>query len=273
MARRRYEMTEAKIARRYKEGRGSGTGPDYKPWHTVQDVPSTGRRSRFLGRTAGRIHHALSDVETAAILEFDWDDEVTDIREQFPLDRDITRRLAAGMGVRHPRDPRTQVDIVVTTDVLVDHVRTGPQPYFVKPSSKLGERRVLEKLEIERRYWALKGLSLTVRTEREYPKDRFHNLAWLHSYHDVARQPWPRTGYWRQRGADLLRRLAGADQSLELGALIERLERPGGGFETGEVLALFRWLACQKMVRFDLGRRFDVRWPISALTLPPRLEV
>lgn len=266
-------MTETKIARRYKEGRGFGCGPDYKPWHFVWEVPSTGRRSRFFGRVARRIHQALSDIETAAILEFDWDDQVTDIREQFPLDRDVTRRIAAGIGVPHPRDPTTQVDIVMTTDVLVDHSRTGLQPYFLKPSSELGNRRVLEKLEIERRYWALQRLSLTVRTEKEYPKARFHNLEWLHPYHDVARHPWPWAGYWPKRGAELLRRLVSANPALELESLIARLERPGGGFETGEVLSLFRWLACQKILSFDLNRRFDVRWPISALTLPPGLAV
>lgn len=268
MARRRYDMTEAKIARRYKEGRGSGHGRDYKPWHYVQDVPSPGRRSRFLGRTTKRIHHALSDIETAAILEFDWDDEVTDIREQVPLDRDVTRRIAAAMGVRHPRDPRTQVDIVVTTDVVVDHSRTGRQPYFVKSSSELGKRRVLEKFEIERRYWALERLPLLVRTEKEYPKDRTHNLEWLHPFHDVARHSWPWEGYWQKRGHELVRRLVSADPALEIVSLIARLERPGGGFETGEVLSLFRWLACSKIIGFDLNRRFDPRWPIASLTLP-----
>jgi hypothetical protein len=58
-----------------------------------------------------------------------------------------------------------------------------------------------------------------------------------------------------------------------LGSLIAHLEGAGGGFETGEVLSLIRWLACQKIVGFDLNRRFDVRWRISALTLPPKLVV
>jgi hypothetical protein len=268
MARRRYEMTEAKIARFEREGRGRGFGADYKPWLTVHDVPSHGRRSRFLGRTTGRVHHTLSDIETAAILAFDWDDEVTDIREQFPLERDVTRRIAEAMGVRHPRDPFTQVDIVMTTDILVDHVRLGRRAYFVKPSSLLGQRRVLEKMEIERRYWALQRVPFTVQTEREYPKDRTHNLEWLHPYHDVARHPWPWAGYWVQRGGDLLRRLAAAEPSLEIQNLIARLERPGGAFEVGEVLSIFRWLACRKIVGFDLDRRFDVRWPLRALVLP-----
>jgi hypothetical protein len=273
MPRRRYAMTEAKIARFKKEGRGQGVGADYKPWLTVQDVPSRGRRSRFLGRKTARIHHALSDGETAAILEFDWADDVTDIREQFPLDRHVTRRIAAAMGVPHPRDPRTQVDIVMTTDILVDYANRRPHAFYVKRADDLGGRRLFDKMEIERRYWALRDCGFTVLTEKQFPKARFHNLEWLHPYHDVARHPWPWAGYWPKRGAELLRRLASFDPALELGSLVARLERPGGDFETGEVLSLFRWLACQKIVGFDLNRRFDVRWPISALTLPPGVTV
>ena len=50
MAKRRFEMTEAKIARFVREGRGMGDGASYKPWLTVHDLSSTGRVSRLIGR-------------------------------------------------------------------------------------------------------------------------------------------------------------------------------------------------------------------------------
>ena len=49
----------------------------------------------------------------------DWSDSVTDIREQFPLDRDETRQIAAAMGVKHPADSASQTDIVMTTDFMI----------------------------------------------------------------------------------------------------------------------------------------------------------
>jgi hypothetical protein len=38
MPRRKYEWNSAKFERYMKEGRGRGSGKDYKPWLTIQDV-------------------------------------------------------------------------------------------------------------------------------------------------------------------------------------------------------------------------------------------
>lgn len=45
-----------------KEGRGSGVGPDYKPWLTIQDVSSLGRSTRLKGTKTNRQHEFLSDL-------------------------------------------------------------------------------------------------------------------------------------------------------------------------------------------------------------------
>lgn len=90
MAKRRYCIDEDKLARFLKEGRGQGHGKDYRPWLTVQDVSSLGRSSRIHSCKTDREHHLLSDLETALFLLLDWSGVVTDIREQFPLDRDAT---------------------------------------------------------------------------------------------------------------------------------------------------------------------------------------
>ena len=39
------------------EGRGLGTGSDYKPWITIHDFPSNGKVVRILGQKTHRIHH------------------------------------------------------------------------------------------------------------------------------------------------------------------------------------------------------------------------
>ena len=120
MAKRRYDFDEAKITRYQKEGRGTGNGKEYKPWLTIHDVPSLGLASRTFGFKTGREHHCLSNLESGFLRILEWSDSVLDIREQFPLDREVTRMLAGRMGIEHPRDRRTQVDLVMTTDFLVD---------------------------------------------------------------------------------------------------------------------------------------------------------
>ncbi len=47
--------------------------------------------------TTGRVHHLLSDIEFRSFLLFDWAEDVVDIREQFPLDRVATQRIAESM--------------------------------------------------------------------------------------------------------------------------------------------------------------------------------
>jgi len=99
MARRKYSVDEALIARYRKEGRGTGIGFDYLPWLEIGDVPSQGRSHRLRGAKTGRVHHFLSDIEVALFYVLDWHDAVSDIREQFPLDRDETQEIARQLGV------------------------------------------------------------------------------------------------------------------------------------------------------------------------------
>ena len=116
----------------------------------------------------GRVHHYLWDIEWNAFLIYDWAASVVDIREQVPLDRGETAAIAEAMGVRHPMYPRTTVPVVTKTDFLLDTVVDGravEAARTVKPAAKLADRRVLEKLEIERRYWV--GRSVDCRTAKK----------------------------------------------------------------------------------------------------------
>ena len=70
MAKRKYEIDEAKIERFRKEGRGIGHGKDYKPWLTIHDVPSLGRVSRIFCFKTDREHHFLSDLEAGGSTPF-----------------------------------------------------------------------------------------------------------------------------------------------------------------------------------------------------------
>lgn len=122
MAKRKREITDAKIDRFIKEGRGQGAGSDYLPWLRVQDVPSTGRSTRGVGWTTLRQHTFLSDLERDYFYALDYADEVTDIREQYPLlPLEETKLIAENLGVEHPKDPKTGVDIVMTTDFVITY--------------------------------------------------------------------------------------------------------------------------------------------------------
>lgn len=266
MARRRYAIDEKKISRFLKEGRGQGHGADYKPWLNIQDISSLGRSARIYGNKTGRLHHLLSDVETGLFLLLDWDDHVTDIREQFPLDREVTQMLAAKMGVVHPRDTHTQTDIVMTTDVLVDVHCEGESRQIalsVKPSTKLEDARTLEKLELERRYWERIGIPWQLVTEHELPTIRVGNLRWLHEMQSLDNLQSPHEDYWPDRCSRFLYELARVQGGLIRDFLMHL--QHNCEFAEGEPMTVLRHLAATKRIVWDIDRKFSDKDQIDVL--------
>ncbi|SFL18592.1 TnsA endonuclease C terminal [Pseudovibrio ascidiaceicola] len=173
-------FSDAKFAKMIKEGRGSGEYSEYMPWLTVRDLPSLGRVNGAFGHKSKRTHHLLSDLELSVFLLLEWNSEVIQIREQFPLERDDTRKLALEAGIKHPS--LAGVDQYMSSDFLVD-TSDEQRPKFVlqaKYKDALQDARTVEKLELERRYWQAKGLPWYLITEREVPAVVTKNIKWLH---------------------------------------------------------------------------------------------
>ncbi|CAO3417827.1 TnsA endonuclease N-terminal domain-containing protein [Azospirillum doebereinerae] len=264
MARRRYSFDEDRIALFHKEGRGKGRGADYKPWLTVQDVPSTGRTHRLRGLKTGRQHHLLSDIEWRLFLLFDWADAVEDIREQFPLDRTVTRRIANEMGVRHPTDSATNAPVVMSTDLVIDVIRDGRVVTLartVKPSSELAKPRILEKLEIERRCWVEQGGDWGILTEKDVPMTVVTGILWVHDYGYLDNLSQPHAGYYEEKAALIRRELPNWPGHLTLGRFCTEMDSILG-METGVALFLIRHLLAIKDIRCDMTQPLDDTAPL-----------
>lgn len=95
-------LTDAKIQRWIKEGRGSGHGKEYKPWFTVRDFPSRGKVHRVFGYKSGRTHHLLCNFDLADFLIFEWHVETLEIREHFPHRLTETQALVEESHITHP---------------------------------------------------------------------------------------------------------------------------------------------------------------------------
>jgi len=174
------ELLKPKIIKRFKEGRGNGEGKTYKPFLEVRDVPSSGRIHRLPSITHGRIVHLLSDLELAAFLLFDWSSNVIDIREQFPLDPNRTFELSQTCQISHPAFRGDYQ--VMTTDFVIDIDINGKihtQAISVKYSTDLKNKRVIEKQELERRYWESKEIEWFIFTENEVPNILIQNIKWV----------------------------------------------------------------------------------------------
>lgn len=184
MAKRRRVNTLKVIEERLKEGRGQGWGKDYLPWLTVQDVPSLGMSTRIRGIKTRRKHELFSLHEIRYFYILEWSLLVSDIREQYPLlPLSETLEIAQECALRHPTDPVTREPIVMTTDFCIS-VRSPlgvvQQARTVKPSQELQKKGVIEKFEIERRYWENRNITWKIVTERDIPSVLAKNVAWLH---------------------------------------------------------------------------------------------
>lgn len=165
-----------------KEERGKGSGKDYHPWLTVRDLSSKGRSHRVMGHLTGRTHHFFSDTELAAFLLLEWNPDVTDIREQFPLRIEDTFSVAEQANIRHPEAGGYHQ--IMSSDFVVDlSTPAGPKRFAVqvKTSPDLMDSRTVEKLEIERRYWKRKGIPWYLITEKQMPPTVMANLDLLYS--------------------------------------------------------------------------------------------
>jgi hypothetical protein len=97
-------------AMRLKEKRGQGYGDKYIPWIFTHEVPSNGRTHNILGWKHRRVYHLLSDGELWAFLRLQMQDNVFDIREQFPLLPLVkTLKIAEKFNIEHP--PRYKKEI------------------------------------------------------------------------------------------------------------------------------------------------------------------
>lgn len=181
-------VTASQVARRIAEGYGQGTGGSYRPWLLVHWVPSHGLSSRIQGWTTGRVHHLLSTLERLFFLWMDWEPRVVDIREQFPcLPLSDTVVVAERLGVRHPQVNGEPV--VMTSDfrltLALPDGGTRDVIVNVKPSGKLN-KRTLEKLELERHFWASRGLDRWLITEHEIPKNLPRNVELVHKFRNIG---------------------------------------------------------------------------------------
>jgi hypothetical protein len=173
------KWTEATIERMRLEGRGQGEGKLYKPWIEVLEVSSKGRSRRVPGIKTGRDHQLLSDVEWKLFLLLEWARNVVDIREQYPLDRELTLEIASMLRIRHPVYPGTKVPVVMTVDFLTTEERDGRRSlaaYNAKTTLEAENVRSMEKLEIQRYYLQGMGIPHHLVFSSEIPAQTVGNL-------------------------------------------------------------------------------------------------
>lgn len=186
--RRRYTFDEKKVQRYIAEGRGRGSGAEYKPWLQYQDLSSIGRSHRVPGYKTQRVHHLFSDGEWKCFLTLQVDPMVTDIREQFPLDRMATWRCARELGFKHPITT-DGTPYVMTIDFMVTR-RVGDrfvnQPLTFKYDPMELTPRENELLAIQHRFFEQNNMTLRVIDENFFNDRIVKNVDRVQAHFDIS---------------------------------------------------------------------------------------
>lgn len=159
--------------------RGTGRFEKYKPWLKVHEFGSNGRVHRIIGWKNRRIYQLMSDLELYYFILAQWDENVVDIREQYPLlPLEDTVAIADDIGFNHPPINRKE-KTVMTTDFLI--TRKSGNKYMeiaraIKTQDDIKNPRTVEKLLIEKKYWDNSGIDWGVVTEEYIPKIRAINI-------------------------------------------------------------------------------------------------
>ncbi|WP_162233313.1 TnsA endonuclease N-terminal domain-containing protein [Sphingomonas sp. Leaf33] len=271
MQKRNRTQTRAVMENRARQGRGRGEGVGYTPWLFVHDVASRGRSSRIA--SGGRVIHTLSDWETAAYRDFQWDPAVEDIQEQYPLPIEDTLRIAAEMRISHPADGRPREPIVVTSDLVVTRREDGKAVRLAraikeKSAIDLGaarnrrERvkigRTLQKLELERRYWAERGVDWFLLTDQHLSKVRKVNIEFMLGVRPDPDRP---TGHWRTACGIVHEAIAGGGRRT-LDAIARGLDADGT-LARRDFPTCVRLLCARRALAFDMDRKFELSRPAS----------
>lgn len=251
-----YPLTEAKRARWEKEGRGTGEDADYLSWLRYEDVASKGDKHRLLEGDYGRLCALFSNVERRLFLYLDASFAVKGLYDQVKLDLAKTRQIAADLGIQHPRDPQSGVDITMTTDlrakVLTD---TGPvwMPFSCKYFADVGDFNSAEHMQIERVYWQQEGETLRVVTDNSHciPDVVNQNLEQLHPHRLLHRELLAGGLTLEERTAITLRAVLAASKSQPLNEFAIQMA-VHYGLSTADWMAQIYYLVYLRLLRADL---------------------
>lgn len=161
---RYYPFTEQRRVKWEKEGRGTGTQDTWNAWLHRGDFSSSGNQTLQPAYASQRLMHWFSSLENNFFLIARTSPSTIWIQDQVPHDREKSRHICKKLGIQHPRDPNSLVDIVMTTDCVIHALGSSGKkiriPRSVKPAADLEVHNQMEHAEVERRLWLDEGEEL-----------------------------------------------------------------------------------------------------------------
>ena len=228
----------------------------------VTTFSSKGRATRIFGYKTKRIHHLQSDNQLRVFLLLEWNDIVKNIEENVELkDLEIIIDNVEDLRLDKFSDKETGQLYQLHTNFLVTTKRNNVEEQVaisVKALSEIERRTVIEKMEIERRFWKNKSIPFYVVTEKEINKQLVDNIKWVRETLidksiENKRELAEHLYYFLQENKQekLIDVLAEFDDNV--------------GAKRGTALFILRYLIGIKEIEVDMGKSIDLNEIISVL--------
>ena len=221
----------------------------------VTTFSSKGRATRIYSYKTKRIHHLQSDNQLKVFLMFEWIDSIKDIKENVELkDLETTIYNVDNLRLDKFMDKETRQLYQLHTNFLIKILKEEKYEEIavsVKSLSELERKTVIEKLEIERRYWKVKNIKFYLVTEKEINKQLIENIKWVRealidkSIENKAEISEKLYYFLQEKKQDVLQKvLNGFDAEEDL--------------ENGTALFMFRYLIAIKEIYINMKEKIDL---------------
>ncbi|MDD6588326.1 MAG: TnsA endonuclease N-terminal domain-containing protein [Anaerobutyricum hallii] len=169
-------------ATKISKGYGRGSGKDYSAWEHANEHPNgAGTRVQAVDWKTGRTVDLLSQGEYRVWLWLRFNDDVIDINEQYPLDKEKTDYIASLLGFGYSKNP----DYIMSTDFLVTYSDGHKEAISVKPNRKaLENKKKFNKICIEKAYWENQGIKFRMAYSDNIDRRVTDNIRLVTRYYD-----------------------------------------------------------------------------------------
>jgi hypothetical protein len=195
-----------------------------------------------------------------------WEDAVTDIREFYPLfNMEEIIRDKRGIDFNKFADKESGAKYVFTTTFLVTYKNDENKDCFlarsVKSADELEKKYIVEKFEVERRYWESKGIDWGLITQKDIPIAKSKNIEWVYSSLDEGVMA-ENTKY--ELSQLLLVNLNSSSNSVRT---ITTSFDKNYNLEAGTGLFLFKYLIANKTIAVNMNEKINVNLPSNKIIL------
>ncbi|MGL4850231.1 MAG: TnsA endonuclease N-terminal domain-containing protein [Clostridium sp.] len=239
-----------------KEKRGTGYFEEYSPWIQVHEFGSKGRTHRILGWKIRRVYQFMSDLELYYFVLRQWEDEVIDIREQYPLlSIECTKLIAEEFGVTHP-PKNSKEKVVMTTDFIITLNQNGKSKNIaraIKSSSDIKSKRTLEKLQIEKEFWEKRNIEWGIVTEKNMPMTKAKNIYQIYMDYFWYEESDYEIEKKKRVITELLLKVLKKNNVLEATGSLEKEQN----LQCGEGIRILNFLILKKIIKVNMNIKLN----------------